>query len=196
MTLPDEDDGFIPPVLMPFEPNCNQQSAHTTPLRQQSPLDRIWAESKAAAEREQQAREAYEQGPFVDMMRDAQVNKAKAAKLREMLNKYERPEPAGAPTNDLKANPGAHTHTPLDSILAARGERYGAFMDNAYIAQGLKTEMHGGKSKWFELNWDQREALDQIAAKISRILVGDPDYVDNWDDIAGYAKLVADRLRS
>ena len=174
-----EDDGWITHVPMP-------------PLQQQSPLDRIWAESKAAAEREQQAREAYEQGPFVDMMRDAQAGQAK---VMEMLNKYERPEPAGAPTNDLKANPGAHTHTPLDSILAARGERYGAFMDNAYIAQGLKTEMHGGKSKWFELNWDQREALDQIAAKISRILVGDPDYVDNWDDIAGYAKLVADRLR-
>jgi hypothetical protein len=34
-----------------------------------------------------------------------------------------------------------------------------------------------------------------IAHKIGRILNGDPDYIDSWDDIAGYAKLVADRLR-
>jgi hypothetical protein len=35
-----------------------------------------------------------------------------------------------------------------------------------------------------------------IAHKIGRIINGDPDYIDSWDDIAGYAKLVADRLRS
>jgi hypothetical protein len=43
---------------------------------------------------------------------------------------------------------------------------------------------------------DQREALDMIAHKIGRILNGDPNYADSWVDIAGYAKLVADRLES
>jgi hypothetical protein len=33
-----------------------------------------------------------------------------------------------------------------------------------------------------------------IFHKIARILNGNPDYVDNWIDIAGYAKLVADDL--
>lgn len=33
-----------------------------------------------------------------------------------------------------------------------------------------------------------------IAHKIGRILNGDPNYADSWIDIAGYAKLVADRL--
>ena len=41
---------------------------------------------------------------------------------------------------------------------------------------------------------DQLEALDMIAHKIARIINGDPDYADSWHDIAGYAKLVADRL--
>jgi len=41
---------------------------------------------------------------------------------------------------------------------------------------------------------DQQEALDMICHKIGRILNGDPDYADNWHDIAGYAQLVADRL--
>jgi hypothetical protein len=43
--------------------------------------------------------------------------------------------------------------------------------------------------KWGPLASDQREALEMFAAKISRILTGDPDYPDNWDDIAGYGRL-------
>jgi hypothetical protein len=34
-----------------------------------------------------------------------------------------------------------------------------------------------------------------ILNKVSRILAGDPGHVDHWDDIAGYATLVADILR-
>jgi hypothetical protein len=33
-----------------------------------------------------------------------------------------------------------------------------------------------------------------VVHKIGRILNGDPHYADSWVDIAGYAKLVADRL--
>jgi len=33
-----------------------------------------------------------------------------------------------------------------------------------------------------------------ILHKIARIVNGDPDYTDSWHDIAGYAKLVEDRL--
>lgn len=33
-----------------------------------------------------------------------------------------------------------------------------------------------------------------IAHKLGRIINGDPNYSDSWHDIAGYAKLVADRL--
>jgi len=45
-----------------------------------------------------------------------------------------------------------------------------------------------------ELAADQREALEMIAHKIARIINGDPNYADSWVDIAGYAKLVSDRL--
>lgn len=37
-------------------------------------------------------------------------------------------------------------------------------------------------------------AID-IADKIARILNGDPEYRDNWHDIAGYAKLAEDRCQ-
>ena len=55
--------------------------------------------------------------------------------------------------------------------------------------------MRQGPSKWDALKPDQQEALEMMAAKVSRILIGDPDYADNWDDIAGFATLVANRLR-
>ena len=35
-----------------------------------------------------------------------------------------------------------------------------------------------------------------IADKVARMLNGDPDYVDNWHDIIGYATLVETRLKS
>jgi len=86
------------------------------------------------------------------------------------------------------------SQTNLDRILEARGSRYGKFYDNSLIAQNIKAAVRDGKAYGY---WPDimREALDQIAAKLSRAATGDPDYVDNWDDIAGYAKLVAEWLR-
>lgn len=83
----------------------------------------------------------------------------------------------------------------IETILAERGRRYGAFAGHADIAVALKNVIQSAqvnRDKW--LSNDQREALDMICHKIGRILNGDPDYADSWVDIAGYAKLVADRL--
>jgi hypothetical protein len=76
-------------------------------------------------------------------------------------------------------------------ILNERGERYGTFQQQAAISQSLKRVMFAAERK---LEDDQTEALEMIANKIARILNGDPDYVDSWLDIAGYATLVAERL--
>jgi hypothetical protein len=81
----------------------------------------------------------------------------------------------------------------VDTILEERGRRYGLFKDHAMIAQTIK-DMMKQEEGWARLAPDQKEALEMIAHKIARILNGDPDYADSWIDIAGYAKLVADRL--
>ena len=39
---------------------------------------------------------------------------------------------------------------------------------------------------------EQIEALDMIALKLSRILSGQANFRDHWDDIAGYAKLASE----
>jgi hypothetical protein len=47
---------------------------------------------------------------------------------------------------------------------------------------------------WKRLSVGQREALEMIAHKIARILSGDPNHKDHWEDIAGYAELVVREL--
>lgn len=83
----------------------------------------------------------------------------------------------------------------IDATLKERGTRYGNFLSHATITIELKKVA----DFWIEANDkhlapDQLEALDMIFHKVGRILNGDPNYADSWIDIAGYAKLVADRL--
>ena len=83
----------------------------------------------------------------------------------------------------------------ITALLEERGARYGKFIDHAWVTQNLKDVIkHQAKKNKEALNADQREALDMICHKVGRIVCGDPDYVDSWRDIAGYALLVADRL--
>lgn len=86
--------------------------------------------------------------------------------------------------------------TDIDATLAERGSRYGKFKDHAAIAQELKRALyrHMDQVSHVEPDADQLEALEMICHKLARIVNGDPDYADSWVDIAGYAKLVADRL--
>lgn len=81
----------------------------------------------------------------------------------------------------------------IDSVLAERGSRYGSFDAHASITQNLKRVMVNSP-KWASLADDQREALEMVQHKIGRILNGDPNYIDSWTDIVGYARLVENRL--
>jgi transposase len=87
----------------------------------------------------------------------------------------------------------AEADTDVDAILDERASTYGSFKDVAGFAQEMKNAIRMCNNS--ELDDDQIEALDMIASKIARIVNGDPDYVDSWLDIAGYATLVADRLQ-
>lgn len=82
----------------------------------------------------------------------------------------------------------------MQEILDERGSRYGDFIDNATIAQAMKMAAIG--NVWADMDADAREAIDMICTKISRIVTADWRYVDNWRDIEGFAKLVADRLEA
>lgn len=82
-----------------------------------------------------------------------------------------------------------------DEILKERGARYGNYLQQTQISSALMKVMDDAlKARGKTLASDQSDALIMSAVKISRIINGDPDYPDNWRDIEGYAKLVADRL--
>lgn len=86
-----------------------------------------------------------------------------------------------------------HLKDKIDAILAERGKRYGTFMGHARVTQALKQAMYDHPN-YAGLPTDAQEALEMIVHKIGRIVNGDPNYADSWDDIAGYAKLVSDRI--
>lgn len=81
----------------------------------------------------------------------------------------------------------------VEAVLTERGERYGKFANHAVVSQGLKDVLRGHEG-YENLEPDQKEAVEMICHKLARIVNGDPNYADSWVDIAGYAKLVSDRL--
>lgn len=83
---------------------------------------------------------------------------------------------------------------PTSTLLAERQTTHGEFRENSHISQMLKTYLRQGIN-WGALMPYQKESLEMIAHKIGRLLSGDPTHQDHWDDIAGYARLAADRNR-
>ena len=84
----------------------------------------------------------------------------------------------------------------VGKVLDARAEQYGSFMQSSDTAIRIKGIMHNAVARnEVHLYPDQLQALDMIATKISRIVHGNPNHLDSWIDIAGYATLVADRLQ-
>ena len=81
----------------------------------------------------------------------------------------------------------------VTELLAERRRTHGDFNDHARVTQMLKAVMEN-EPTWRRLNDCQKEALAMIAHKIGRILAGNPDHRDHWDDIAGYAKITSERL--
>lgn len=79
-----------------------------------------------------------------------------------------------------------------DPLLQEREKTHGSFADNAAISQQLKGIFEHSEH---ERSHVQNEALDVIALKLSRILSGQADFKDHWDDIAGYARLVSETCK-
>lgn len=88
----------------------------------------------------------------------------------------------------------SHSMT-IEDTLKERGGRYGSFETHAQFAEAINN-VYESSPQWKDMKPDAKESLRIIANKIGRILNGDPDYDDNWRDIAGYATLVLNRINS
>ena len=82
-----------------------------------------------------------------------------------------------------------------DQLLEQRGKTHGDFAVHARVTQKIKDAIYGDEdANSHLLSPIQRESVDMIAHKLGRIAAGDPNHKDHWDDIAGYARLVSQRL--
>jgi hypothetical protein len=75
------------------------------------------------------------------------------------------------------------------ALTNERKNQHGEWLVQSRLSEYIKHDMRQSPNWVGVLDPGQREALDMIAVKISRILAGDPNHADHWDDIAGYAYL-------
>lgn len=82
----------------------------------------------------------------------------------------------------------------LKYTLKKRKETYGDFSRIATTSQNLK-HLITNSSAFIHLSASKKESLSMILHKIARIVHGDPNYIDNWHDIAGYATLIENEIK-
>lgn len=77
-----------------------------------------------------------------------------------------------------------------DKLLEERAKTHGSFKVHAQTTQGLKRALaQHTKFGGCAMSDEHKEALEMIMHKVGRIMAGNADFNDHWDDIAGYAKL-------
>ena len=79
-------------------------------------------------------------------------------------------------------------------VLNEREKTHGDYIMTADLAQTMK-DWFRAQPSWGCMRRFQRESLDLIATKLSRVLSGNSDEIDHWRDISGYAQLVVARLQ-
>lgn len=85
----------------------------------------------------------------------------------------------------------------LEDLLVQRADQYdahGSFADKARVSQSIKAIVRSTGFYTYATP-AQCEAVDMIAHKLARIVAGNPEHRDSWDDIAGYAELAAREIK-
>ncbi len=81
-----------------------------------------------------------------------------------------------------------------EELLSERGSSHGDYVKQGGLAAQLKNTVRMC-SGWDNLPWFAQDAIDMILVKISRAVCGQWCFADHWDDIIGYASLVAKEIK-
>jgi len=76
-------------------------------------------------------------------------------------------------------------------LTEERHTTHGDFSANARVSQELKATIHCENADMTDV---QKEAIDMICMKLSRIASGHATFADHWRDIQGYAQLVLNEI--
>jgi hypothetical protein len=82
----------------------------------------------------------------------------------------------------------------IDKILEERGGKYGHISVNSEFVQRAETHLRTMPG-YKDMDSVAKECIHMVLHKIARAAAGDPTYIDNPVDIAGYAKLWADHIQ-
>ena len=80
-----------------------------------------------------------------------------------------------------------------NEMINKRQSSHGEFNNNSRCTW-VMLEIAQKERNWDKLTYGQKHGLYMILHKVARILEGDPNFADHWDDIAGYAAVVSQRL--
>ncbi len=78
-------------------------------------------------------------------------------------------------------------------VITERAKIRAPYPEQARVSQNIKRMLFDSPCTR-NLSDSQRESLEHIANKIARIVTGDPNEVDAWTDISGYAELIVNEL--
>lgn len=78
--------------------------------------------------------------------------------------------------------------------LTTRETTHGIYKNTAATSQAIKQIFYASKN-WDSITDSQRESLEMIAVKLARILNGNAQYRDHWDDVVGYSQLASDSVK-
>ena len=105
-----------------------------------------------------------------------------------------RPGPTdGAAVEEPAAEAGAAS-AERDPLLNTRQNTHGSFADNARVSQAIK-RIFRDEPGWGLLTDVERESMDMIALKFSRILSGKSLELQHWEDVRGYAALAEEQCK-
>lgn len=127
-------------------------------------------------------------------LRKRALAQKKTEEVNKALGKLPWQPPAVVPVPEITMEPTETDKTSVDQILGERGNRYGTFESNAKTCQLLKNVLHS-QDGWYRLSYVQREAVEMMMHKISRLVNGDATYLDTVVDIAGYNQLMLEHMR-
>ena len=93
----------------------------------------------------------------------------------------------------LDSVPSQLKGTTMD-IIQERAKTHGDYKTTAGWSQSLK-DMFRSSGNWNTMTDGQKEALEMIAVKLARLLNGNPQFPDHWNDISGYGNLGANSIK-
>lgn len=85
---------------------------------------------------------------------------------------------------------GAQGDSRRPALIQTREQTHGSFSRNAEISQKFKMIIreHGG-----QLTYIERESMEMICSKFSRILAGKSLLKEHWEDVVGYGQLALEQ---